>query len=546
MIYLTTFLISMFTTIVLIPIFAGLAGRLKALDMPNERKVHTIPIPKVGGIAMALGIVIPILLWAPVNQFVRSVMVASWIIVVFGVIDDLINMNYKVKFIGQIAATMVVIFYGDLTINSLGGMLPESYELPRFLSILITLIVIVGVTNAINLSDGLDGLAGGICLLSFICLGYLSYRQGYQDPIIFSVAMIGAILGFLRFNTYPASVFMGDAGSQLLGFIFITLSLGLTQKGSNLNPVLPLVFMALPILDTLNVMAERIMEGRWPFHPDKKHMHHKLLALGFYHNESVLLIYIYHAFFVTSGFLFRHYSEWFLLSYYVIFSSLAVSLLWIFNQRGWNRRRYRFIDLVIKGRLRVLKEKQIIVKISFCLVQVLAPVILVFSCLVPAGIPDYFALFAILFLIALLLFKHVKKSWQVYLLRIPPFLMIPFIIYLGEENAAAWLQTDYIRFYNLSFGVLVFFILLTLRFSRRQAFKSTPMDFLILFIALVVPNLPDTQIQSFRMGLVAAKIIALFFSFEVLIGELRSDYEKLIPYLFTALLVILVRAYFGI
>ena len=232
----------MFTTIVLIPILSSVAVKLNVMDMPDERKVHTFPIPKVGGIAMALSVVIPILLWAPVNNLIRSVTLASWVIVVFGIIDDYKNINYKVKFAAQIAAAVIVVFYGDLRIHTLGGMLSPGMELPGIVSIPLTLLVIVGVTNAINLSDGLDGLAGGICLLSFICLGYLSYRQGYQDPIILSVAIIGAIIGFLRYNTYPASVFMGDTGSQLLGFLFITLSLGLTQNGSNLNPFLPLVF----------------------------------------------------------------------------------------------------------------------------------------------------------------------------------------------------------------------------------------------------------------------------------------------------------------
>ena len=343
MIYLTTFLISMFTTIVLIPILSGVAIKLNVMDVPNERKVHKIPIPKVGGIAMALSVVIPILLWAPVNDFVRSVMLASWVIVVFGIVDDFKNVSYKIKFTGQVAAAVIVVFYGDLQIHTLGGMLPPGTELPGLISIPLTLLVIVGVTNAINLSDGLDGLAGGICLLSFICLSYLSYRQGYQDPIIFSVAIIGAIIGFLRYNTYPASIFMGDTGSQLLGFLFITLSLGLTQNGSNLNPFLPLVLMGLPILDTITVMVERISEGRWPFHADKKHVHHKLLALGFFHNESVLIIYICHAFFVTLGFLFRTYSEWFLLAYYMAFSMSAMYLLWIAGNRGWRRKRYQFL-----------------------------------------------------------------------------------------------------------------------------------------------------------------------------------------------------------
>ena len=130
--------------------------------------------------------------------------------------------------------------------------------------------------------------------------------------------------------------------------------------------------------------------------------------------------------------------------------------------------------------------------------------------------------------------------------RIPLFLMIPFIIYLGEQNVATWVQPEQLKLYNMSFVILVFFILLTLKFSQRQAFKSTPMDFLILFIALVVPNLPDKNIQSFHMGLVAAKIIAMFFSFEVLIGELRANFDNLVPYIMLALLAILIRGYFGI
>ncbi len=545
MIYLTTFLISMFTTIVLVPILSGMAEKLKVMDIPNERKIHQFPIPKVGGIAMALGVVIPILLWAPVNGFVRSVMLASWVIVIFGVVDDFKNVNYKIKFAGQVAAAFIVIFWGGLRIHTLGGMLPPGFELPGFISIPLTLFVIVGVTNAINLSDGLDGLAGGICLLSFLCLGYLSYLQGYQDPIIFSVAIIGAIIGFLRFNTYPASIFMGDAGSQLLGFLFITLSLGLTQRDSNLNPFLPLVLMGLPILDTVTVMAERIMEGRWPFHADKKHVHHKLLALDFFHNESVLIIYVCHAFFVTSSFLFRMSSERFLLTYYFAFSAGALSILWTAGNRGWRRKRHQFLDKVIKGRLRVLKDRSIFIKIFYQGAQVVFPVLLIVTSLMPETIPDYLTLFFVFLLGIILLHRFVKVNWHPFLVRIPFFLSMPFIIYLGERGTAAWISPESLRIYNLSFAAMVILILLVLKFSRRQGFRSTPMDFLILFIALVVPNLPDEHIQSFHMGLIAAKIIVMFFSFEVLVGELRTDLYKLTPYLSIALIIVVLRGYFG-
>jgi len=336
-------------------------------------------------------------------------------------VDDYKNINYKVKFGAQVAAALIVIFFGGLQIHTLGEMLSPGNELPGFISIPLTLLIIVGVTNAINLSDGLDGLAGGICLLSFICLGYLSYRQGYQDPIIFSVAIIGAIIGFLRYNTYPASIFMGDTGSQLLGFLFITLSLGLTQNGSNLNPFLPLVLMGLPILDTLTVMVERISKGRWPFHADKKHVHHKLLALGFFHNESVLIIYIFHAVFVTLGFLFRMRSEWVLLSYYLAISTCAMYVLWIAGNRGWRRKRYQFLDIVIKGKLRFLKDRNIFIKVSFQAALVWFPTLLILTCLIPETIPDYVALFAAFLLGIILLYRFVKLNWQPFLVRIPFF-----------------------------------------------------------------------------------------------------------------------------
>ena len=203
------------------------------------------------------------------------------------------------------------------------------------------------------------------------------------------------------------------------------------------------------------------------------------------------------------------------------------------------------LDNIIKGRLRILKDRNVFIKVSFQAAQVVFPVLLIVTCLIPENIPDYVALFAAFLLGIILLYRFVKINWQPFLVRIPFFLSIPFIIYLGEESVARWVPTQYLRLYNLSFVVLVLFILLTLKFSRRQGFKSTPMDFLILFIALVVPNLPDEHIQSFHMGLIAAKTIALYFSFEVLIGELRTDLQKLAPYISIALTIIIVRGYFG-
>jgi len=226
------------------------------------------------------------------------------IIVLVGLIDDLKTLGYKAKFAGQIAAAIVVVIYG-IKIKSLGAFLPDYMVLPDWIAIPFTVFVIVGVTNAVNLADGLDGLAGGICLLSLCCIAYLGYMDGEQGLAIMSIALAGAIFGFLRFNTYPADLFMGDTGSQFLGFSIVTFSLSLTQDSTPLSPVLPLIIVGFVVLDTLAVMAERIAEGRSVFSADKNHFHHKLMRLGFSHTESVLTIYIIQTVLVVSAYVFQ-------------------------------------------------------------------------------------------------------------------------------------------------------------------------------------------------------------------------------------------------
>jgi len=169
-----------------------------------------------------------------------------------------------------VIAALVIILYGGITIDNLGVLLPEGYLLPKAISILLTLMVIVGVTNAINLSDGLDGLAGGITLLTFICIAYLAFRCENIAIAISAVAAAGAIFGFLRYNTHPAVIFMGDSGSQFIGFLAIVLPVALTQQNTPLSPFLPLIILGFPILDTMTVMTERIADGRSPFVADKK------------------------------------------------------------------------------------------------------------------------------------------------------------------------------------------------------------------------------------------------------------------------------------
>ena len=532
----------MLITIILIPVFKNLAIRVNFMDVPNDRKVHSCPVPKSGGIAMALGVFVPIFFWAPATEFTRTVLIGSGIIVLFGLIDDVRNLDWKTKLAGQCVAALIVIVYGGVKIKSIGMLFPNDILLPDWFAIPFTLIAIVGVTNAINLSDGLDGLAGGISLLSFICIGCLAYCVNNIVIVLFSIAVIGAIFGFLRFNTYPAALFMGDTGSQLLGFLAVILSLSLTQGNTPFTPLLPLILLGFPVLDTLTVMFERVVGGRPPFVADKNHFHHKLMQLGLYHTEAVLVIYIFQAFLVTSAFIFRFYSEWFLFIFYITFSTIILSGFFVAKKKGRKFKRYDFVDKVIKGWLRILKKKNILIRISSRLVEAGVPLLLLLTCFLPVSMPIYFSFFSIILLGIFLAVLYIKKEWTGVVLRLILYPLIPVVIYWSETNMAVWMNDELALFYNLSFGLLFFFVILTLKFTRRRnGFKSTPMDFLILFIALVVPNFPDEQIQSYHMGMMAAKIIVFFFSYEVLIGELRVELNRLGLTTILALMIIIVK-----
>jgi UDP-GlcNAc:undecaprenyl-phosphate GlcNAc-1-phosphate transferase len=542
MLLFSTLLLSLFITITLIPVTRKLAIRLHGMDIPNERKVHPYPMPRNGGIAMAVGICVSVLLWANGDQLVRAVLLGTGIVVVFGLIDDFKDIGYKSKFVGQIAAALVVIFYGGITIQSLGMLLPDDVLLPVWVAVPLTLLVIVGVTNAINLSDGLDGLAGGISLLSFICIGYLAYRTENMSIAIFSVAVVGAIFGFLRFNTYPATLFMGDAGSQCLGFTGITLCLGLTQGNTPLSPLLPLLLLGFPVLDTVTVMLDRVYHGRSPFKADTNHFHHKLIHLGFYHTEAVFIIYVIQAFLVTAAFVLRFYSDWLLLNCYIGLSGIILLGFFIASKTRWKVTRYALIDTVIKGKLKILREKNIFIYVSFRILEIGTYALVLFTCFVPLNVPRYISLIAIGLFGCIVGIRFLKKQWLGFTLQFALYLMIPFIIYVSETNMAPWMLNPFERPYNLSFGLLALFVILTLKFTRRRkGFKVTPMDFLILFIALVVPNFPDTHIQSYHMGLIAAKIIVLFFTYEVLIGELRGKLSRLGLTTIAALVIIAIR-----
>jgi UDP-GlcNAc:undecaprenyl-phosphate GlcNAc-1-phosphate transferase len=445
------------------------------------------------------------------------------VLIFFGLLDDLQDLPPKAKFVGQIAAALVVIFGGGVQITSLGMLFPDLH-LPAVIAIPLTLVAIVGATNAINLADGLDGLAGGMCLLIFSAIGYLAYLEGNQVIGLMSLALAGVLFGFLRFNTHPATIFMGDAGSQFLGFSAATLAIALTQMTSTLSPVLPLILLGFPILDTLTVMVTRIVQGRSPFSADKNHFHHHLLGLGLHQSESVLVIYVLQTLLVLSAILLRYHSDWILLICYCGFS--AVVLIFFSRSRTVvnQPQSYKFFNLRIADRLSILKNNGLVIKRTFPVFEFGIPLLLLTTCGFATPAPNYVIYAALFFALVIGATWLWAKRFLSSALRFTLYLQIPFAVYLYESGINVADSSVHATL-TMLFGIFAVLILFISKFSRRQGgFKSSPMDFLIIFLAVAVPNLPRQQIQEYQIGLVAAKVIMLYFSFEVLLAELRGRY----------------------
>ena len=540
---ITSLLLSLFITIMLVPAVSRLAIWLEIYDMPGPRKVHQRPVPRIGGIAMAIGAFVSIIIWVPMNDATQAYLMGGAVLIVVGILDDWKGLNFKIKFAGQIMAALIVVFYGGITITQLGALLPEGMILPGWASVILTVLFLVGVTNAINLSDGLDGLAGGICMLIFALIAYLAYIEQNLNVAIMSASLVGVCFGFLRFNTFPATLFMGDTGSMLLGFSAVCFSLILTQGETALSPLLPLIILGFPLLDTIAVMAERISEGRSPFAADKNHFHHRLLRMGLFQTEAVFMIYVIQTLLIVFAYVFRFYSEWFLLLSYGFFALSVVGIFTLADRTGWKFKRFSFIDQVVKGKLKKLRGKQYGIRIVFRPLEMGMPLLLIFTGFLPLTIPGYFSVFSGLLVIGILLVFFLRREWFKWAVIGSAYLFIPGLVYLAHTEMPPWMVGIPYEIYFMFFLLLLLLGWLTLRLTERtKGFRPTPMDFLILFFALVFMVLPDLRIAY---GLIAVKIILLYFCLEIIMGEVREEVGKVSALIIVAYLVVAVRGLMG-
>lgn len=313
-------------TLIITPFIIKLSLKIDATDKPNFRKVHTDPIPTLGGLAIFCSFLIGLLILQPASKYHLSIICGATVILVLGVLDDLYNLSAKLKFGIQILAAMLVVFWGGLQVEFINLPFGGQVEF-GLLSSLVTILWIVGVTNAINLIDGLDGLAAGVSSIALLTIAGMAVIMGNVYVATLALILFFSTVGFLRYNFYPAKIFMGDTGALFLGFMISVLALLGFKHVALISFIIPIFILGVPISDTLIAIVRRYINKQPISSPDSSHLHHRLVKFGFSHKQTVLFIYALGGMFSLAAILFSMTTIWGSVAIFVI--SICVLLFLI-------------------------------------------------------------------------------------------------------------------------------------------------------------------------------------------------------------------------
>lgn len=516
--YVYSLSLALFLTIALMPLLIKVSGRLGLVDQPTAaRKVHTSTMPRTGGLGIIIGVAIPLLVLLPLEGYLRYLFLGCAIIVVFGLLDDRVELSYKWKIFGQSLAALVVIA---------GGIALQQFpffglsEAPYWLAYPITFIFLVGVVNGVNFSDGLDGLAAGTSIMALLLIFILAIQSENLPVALISLTLVGGVLGFLRYNTFPATIFMGDAGSQFLGYAIACLAIAVTQSElSPYSPCLPILLLGIPIMDILQVIPVRIYKKLPLPGPDKEHFHHQLGKLGFRHVEVVAIIYMLQTILMVGAFLLRYESDLAVLGFYAAFVTIILSTLLLANALQWRFRSKQRASSTEERRNRYLRRLEWYYRNSASFIAVLLGIFFILAGwrigehtgIVPAGI-------------ALLAFVAVnvvatRLAISNALFRIVLYSACVFFAYRIAHTHMALVEQYWLVGYM---GALVVSLALAIRMTRRQEFALTTQDLLILLVVVVVPLMPFDALGEYEIGGIALIVAVLMYTSEfVLIRATR-------------------------
>lgn len=333
---ITAFIITFFA----IPVIIEIAKSKKLFDEPDERKVHKSVIPTLGGLGIFAGFIVATLMGAPDSPDLKYFAAAFIVIFFLGLKDDILVLSANKKFIGQLIAAIIVMHFGNVYINDMHGFLGIN-TIPYYASVFLTLFTIIVITNAFNLIDGIDGLAGSLGFITTLAFGAYFFYANEITYAVMAIALSASIFGFLIYNFSPAKIFMGDTGSLLIGIInailvikFINVA-GTTGQPFSLHaaPALGFAVLIVPLFDTLRVFGLRILDRRSPFSPDRIHVHHYLLDLGFSHKKITFSLVGATLFFITTAYLLRNFDCTVVIGSLLAIAFMLIGIIYFARQR---------------------------------------------------------------------------------------------------------------------------------------------------------------------------------------------------------------------
>jgi UDP-GlcNAc:undecaprenyl-phosphate GlcNAc-1-phosphate transferase len=514
------------------------------IDQPNDRKIHHKPIPRTGGPAIIVGCLIPMIILFRGDEIILGLCLGAMCILLTGILDDLWNLNYKWKFAGQVVAATVTLLISGVRFHSLGDLWPGYIFDFGLLSLPLSVFFLVATINMINLSDGLDGLAGGICFLIFCAVGFLAFFQTDFRLLALIVCSIGAIVGFLRYNTYPATVFMGDTGSQFLGFMAGFLMILLTQVKTSYSPVISFYLIGVPVIDTIMVIVERMRHHRPICRADNSHIHHKLMRLGLRHQESVLVIYALQLVFILIALAGRYSSNGILL---VAFLSLTVLCLFLNNLSSKKSGTFMLqnnnssrTSVKVRRKGLLIFSKQMVSRLTWYGIIGILFVFYAVSPFLLELIPKGIGFFSLAVIICLVLLKRVNFSYVGIILGISfYFLGVYYIFFTEYSQSSFFLTSQYRLHYNILFFLLAMCYLGYL-VSTLERISFTTNDFLMLTFVIFLFFLPNTYPWTLHVRAIAVKSFLIFVCLEMIFKKLKVQMDsKLSPVTLTPLILIL-------
>jgi len=503
-------------SMLVIPIVRRLAPRLGLVDLPDPRKVHTIPIPRVGGWGITLGILLPLLLTVEHDRLVQSFLVGCATLFAFGVWDDARSIGHWKKFLGQLITAGLVVYWGDLWVSRMPFM---EVAIPAWIGKPFTMFALIGVINAINHSDGLDGLAGGEAMLSLLALAALGFASKSILMLSIAAATIGGIFGFLRYNSHPAYVFMGDCGSQVLGFTLGFLVVYLTQTADmEVSAALPLLILGVPLADIISVLYQRISGGMNWFKATRNHLHHRLMQIGFDHHETVVIIYSMQAALVVSAVLVRYQSDLMVTLLYLGVIAALLGALTLAERSGWHVARALGTPSTLSRAVARFKESDTLIKGPLYVITAITPIAILLGAVWSGPVDQRFAIGAAV----VALVPAIQLLWPQ---RVSPALL-RMVIYAAAVFPGWVLISEPASMpypVQLLIAALVVLLLaaivLYMRLDGNRRFETNPTDYLIA--CGVVALLVSGGIGLSSRNVVGAILLAivLMYASEIIVGS---------------------------